>query len=381
MKVKVTLFLILLIPILCFATPQSDKETDELIIYHIFSGDWALADSLLEAQIVKHPQSPKYYALKGPYYFYTRYYNNGALDNDSLIQKMAEYAQKAVEVGEKDEMTLDDKFFVGTAYGYLSRYHIRTGAYWETYKAAKNCQNYLEDVLEEDPSYTDAKMGLAVIEYFTSVQMQGFMGFVAWIAGVYGNRDSAMMMFHDIAENGYWFKDEAKFALAVLYRSPVLEYDVQQAEILSNQLYEKYPQNVFIINQYNQMRFLALVEDKGVQILESEIDSLQTKYQVTNAGILNGFGYNLLFNNRSDEAIVVFEVNIKLFPDIANCYDSLSEAYLTMGDTEKAIFYSQRCLEKLPADSTINEVFREQLRTISEERIEQLGGDTGKVNI
>jgi hypothetical protein len=381
MKITFIISLIMIIPILCYANPQSDKEIDELIIYHTFSGDWTKADSLLDAQINKYPESPKYYALKGPYYFYTRYFHQGVLNNDSLIQKMAEYASTAIEVGEKDGMTLDDKFFVGTAYGYLSRYYGRQFSLWDAYWAASSCRSYLTDVLEEDPSYSDAKMGLAVIEYFSAIQVQGFWGFVAWVAGISGNRDTAMMQFHDVAENGYWFKDEAKFALTVFYNSPRLEYNVAQAEKLSNHLYRKYPQNPFIANQYDQIRFLALVEEKGVEFLESEFDSLRTKYDVTNAGILNGFGYNLLFNNRFDEAIVTLKVNMKLFPAVANGYDSLSEAYLTAGNPEMAIYYSKRCLEKLPADTTINEDFRNLLRNTSEERIEALGGDTGKVNI
>jgi Tfp pilus assembly protein PilF len=372
---------IIIIPILCFATPQSDKQTDQLIIENIFSGDWAKADSLLETQINKHPENPKYYTLKAHYYFYTRYYNNQVLNNDSLIQEMGYYSNKAVELGEKDEMTLEDKFFVGTAYGYLSRFYIRFGEYWDTYNAASNCMSYLEEVLEEDPSYADAKMGLAVIEYFKSVQMNGFLGFIAWLSGVYGSHDSAMMNFHDVAENGYWFKDEAKFALSVLYGSPLLENDVTQAKKLSDELYVKYPQNTFIINQYNQIRFLTLIEERGVEFLESEFDSLRTKYQVNNPGILNNFGYNLFFNNRLDEAIVIFTINMKLFPDIANCYDSLSEAYLAAGNPETAVYYSQRCLEKLQSDTTISEAFRINLRNISEERIEALGGDTGSVNI
>jgi tetratricopeptide (TPR) repeat protein len=381
MKLTTAFTAILIIPLMCFANPQPDQEIDELIVNNIFSGDWAKADSLLETQINKHPDNPKYYTLKGQYYFYTRYYNNVGLDNDSLIQKMGEYSLKAVELGEQDEMTLDDKFFVGTAYGYLSRYYIRFGAYWDTYRAASNCQSYLEEVLDEDPSYADAKMGIAVIEYFTSVQMNSFLGFVAWVAGVYGSRDSAMMNFHDVADNGYWFKDEAKFALTILYSSPVLEYDVAQARALSVQLHEKYPQNTFITGQYNQMRFLSLVEEKGVGFLESEFDSLRTTYEVTNAGILNGFGYNLLFNGRFEEAIVVLNTNMKLFPEIANCYDSLSEAYLAAGNPDMAIYYSQRCLEKLQSDTTINEGFRNLLRTTSEDRIEALGGDSGKVSI
>ena len=70
MKNMIQVFLIIIFPIICIADSHADKETDDLIIYHTFSGDWEKADSLLESQIAKYPESPKYYALKSPFYFY-----------------------------------------------------------------------------------------------------------------------------------------------------------------------------------------------------------------------------------------------------------------------------------------------------------------------
>ena len=91
--------------------------------------------------------------------------------------------------------------------------------------------------------------------------------------------------------------------------------------------------------------------------------------------------HNYLNQNLYDEAIEILKINIELFPDVANGYDSLSEAYLTAGNAEMAIKYSKLCLEKLPGDDTINEEFRENLRTLSEDRLEELGANTDAVNI
>jgi tetratricopeptide (TPR) repeat protein len=179
-------------------------------------------------------------------------------------------------------------------------------------------------------------MGLAVIEYFSATQVTGVWGFIAWVLGMNGDRDTALQLFHDVAENGRWFKFEAQFALSAVYR--YFERDFEQALALNIQLYTNFPQNVWIATQYDQLRFLTLVEEKGVEFLESEFDSLETKYQVTNPGILNGFGYTLVFENRFNEAIEVFKINIKLFPEVANGYDSLSETYALAGNNDMAIY-------------------------------------------
>jgi glyoxylase-like metal-dependent hydrolase (beta-lactamase superfamily II) len=52
---------------------------------------------------------------------------------------------------------------------------------------------------------------------------------------------------------------------------------------------------------------------------------------------LNALGYYFLDRERYDEAIEVFELNVELFPETANPYDSLGEAYMARGDTELAI--------------------------------------------
>jgi tetratricopeptide (TPR) repeat protein len=366
------------IPLICLGEPQSDEEIDRLINFHTFNAEWTIADSLLDAQIAKYPDSPKYYALKSPFYFYTRYFNNGVLNGDSLMELVAQYSQKAIDTGEKSEMTIDDKFFVGSAYGYLARYYGRQGEFWDAYWAARSTRRCLNDVLEENPEYADAYMELAVMEYFTS-RMGGFYRFLAWMVGMAGERDTALEQFHTVADKGHWCKDEAQFALSTIYR--FFENIPQQAQSMTTILVDKFPDNPFLENQDRQLRFLSLIEEKGIEFLSTEFDSLETKYSVTNPGILNGFGYTLIGQNRLEEAIEVFKINIRLYPDIANGYDSISEAYLITGNTEMAIHYSRLCLQKIAADSTLNDVFRELLNNTSEERLEELGAKTEKLNI
>ena len=51
---------------------------------------------------------------------------------------------------------------------------------------------------------------------------------------------------------------------------------------------------------------------------------------------LNGYGYQLLGQGKMAEAIEVFELNIKLYPDSPNVYDSLGEALEKKGDLQQA---------------------------------------------
>ena len=65
----------------------------------------------------------------------------------------------------------------------------------------------------------------------------------------------------------------------------------------------------------------------------------------------NGFnmlGYRLLGQNRIDEAIAIFEINVERFPESWNVYDSLGEAYAAKGDTAKAIELYSKSIELNP---------------------------------
>ena len=58
---------------------------------------------------------------------------------------------------------------------------------------------------------------------------------------------------------------------------------------------------------------------------------------IKNEGTLNMYGYTLLWNDKTNEAIEIFKLVVSEFPQSSNSYDSLGEAYLKSGDQEKAI--------------------------------------------
>ena len=52
---------------------------------------------------------------------------------------------------------------------------------------------------------------------------------------------------------------------------------------------------------------------------------------------INAAGYQLLGLKRYDKAIELFKLNVKNNPTDANSFDSLGEAYKTIGDKENAV--------------------------------------------
>lgn len=65
-------------------------------------------------------------------------------------------------------------------------------------------------------------------------------------------------------------------------------------------------------------------------------------------GGLNELGYALLEKDRIEEALRIFELNIEAYPDNANGYDSLAEAYAAKGEKKLAIKNYAKSLELNP---------------------------------
>ena len=51
----------------------------------------------------------------------------------------------------------------------------------------------------------------------------------------------------------------------------------------------------------------------------------------------NMFGYRLMQRGKLDDARAVFEANVEDHPDSWNVYDSLAEAFMESGETQRAI--------------------------------------------
>ncbi len=62
----------------------------------------------------------------------------------------------------------------------------------------------------------------------------------------------------------------------------------------------------------------------------------------------NELGYRFLMQKKTSDAIEIFKLNIEMFPDSANVYDSLAEAFMIDGQTDLAIKYYQESLQLNP---------------------------------
>ena len=89
--------------------------------------------------------------------------------------------------------------------------------------------------------------------------------------------------------------------------------------------------------------------------------------------MLNGIGNGLIADQRYADALLVLNVNTKLYPSAAQTYINLGDCYLHQKDNANAVKYYTMANEKLPADTTASAQYKETLKTQIAEKLSDLG--------
>jgi CubicO group peptidase (beta-lactamase class C family) len=133
------------------------------------------------------------------------------------------------------------------------------------------------------------------------------------------------------------------------------------AEVLINRINsvlkeEKYPPLKMSAGRY----IYEKIKEKGAEDFLANYKEYLSGYAIEQDGMLNRIGYQFLNKGMTDAAIAVFIINTKYFPDIANTYDSLGEAYMLKGEKKLALKNYKKSFELNPqnknAEQKINEL-------------------------
>ncbi len=109
-------------------------------------------------------------------------------------------------------------------------------------------------------------------------------------------------------------------------------------EAKAKHFYHFASQNFPNTEKFMGLHLLITMMEKDIPSVEREFDQQRSNALYTlDENELNGVGYLLLQQEKLEEAITIFKINVRAFPDSWNTYDSLGEAYLTAGDKSMAI--------------------------------------------
>src|SRR3989440_8135136 len=144
--------------------------------------------------------------------------------------------------------------------------------------------------------------------------------------------DKRLIVLLDNAEHGQYLDKIALGLMSILYDQPYEPPKRSIAETLMKTVLQK--DVAAAVKQYRELKAGSTA---------GEYDFGETE--------LNTLGYRLLQTKKVAEAIEIFKLNVEVYPQSSNVYDSLGEGYKMNGDKELAITNYKKSLELNPKNT------------------------------
>jgi len=261
--------------------------------------------------------------LRGPFfestvYFWKALFTRNRGDYDTYLKLSDALIDKCEDVADKNENDLDARFYLGWTYT-IRAFVI----YWMDRNALRAASDIkdgyrsLSFVVEKNPAYYDAYMGLGVYNYMVSM-IPRKLQWVASILGFSGDRDEGKRQLTIAAEKGTYTNTEAKFYLTLLAWR---EENYVLAESYASQLTEKYPESPATWMLWG---LLLTQQDK----MKEAVDAFE----------------KALIYNKGKESEIVYKAS----------YGALGNAYFRMNNFQKAIELGKKYMSYASKDDLYN---------------------------
>ncbi|HYC61975.1 MAG TPA: alpha/beta fold hydrolase [Thermoanaerobaculia bacterium] len=118
--------------------------------------------------------------------------------------------------------------------------------------------------------------------------------------------------------------------------------------------------------------FVRRIRTEGIAAATAEFEAQRSRNpnaMLFEEPTLNAAGYAMLAERRKADAIELFKLNVRAYPQSANVYDSLAEAYLESGDNTSAAHWYREALRRSPADDRIRSILQKLGAPVSDDEL------------
>lgn len=98
----------------------------------------------------------------------------------------------------------------------------------------------------------------------------------------------------------------------------------------------------------------------NIKLIKSEFKKGKNSTYNVNEEVINSFGYELLKNNKTNDALEIFKLNTVLYPNAWNTYDSLGELLLQLNKKTEAYKNYQKSLDLNPQNENARKILSER---------------------
>lgn len=317
------------------------SPSDKKIMDYAFNFEFDKAEKLLAQNFKDNPES-----LKNHYLYINTHllkvikatddqpFRNKQNVKDSLHHILINYAEKVVDKYEDKKLSTDDKYYLGSIYGFLGRMYGVERSWMKAFSSGKAGKNMLEDIIEKDAQYADAYLLLGILNYYAD-RLGGVVGFVAGVLGLSGDREIGIQYLKLAEQKGKLTSSQAAMLLVELYSR--LEDNSLTALPYFEKLLKRHPKNSHFVNWYCRELMELNKLDKVTELIKN--DSLNLIMPDVKARYYGLAGEYEKSNKLLNELL---KTEGTLFPFMEDYYKSLRVLnYFMLGNSTEAEKYKK----------------------------------------
>lgn len=266
------------------------------------------ADKIFDEMIRLEPENARGYFFKSACYY------SSYTDEKKHADKFKYATHKAIDIAKamlhKNEDDPDAMFYLGCAYGKLGMYYVDNHKYVKAYWYGSKGIKYLKKVIEKDPDYYDAYLGLGIFDYSVSV-LPKIIKSLSFLLRINEDREKGLEEIRITSSKGVYAKDDAKIALLNIYID--YENDFDAALTLLKEMVAKYTHNP--INKENLAKCYRKLKqhDLSAQTLKASLQSKSTsEFPFMESRLYFDLGKTYSELNEYDQAVPAFENALKI---------------------------------------------------------------------
>lgn len=348
---RVIIFLILLI---ILSVPIVNAESQDL--HGLGAKGYSLvldtqfeeANKIFDEIIKKEPDNALGYFLKALSYEYEITVNDG---DKKFEEKYIKMSLNAVDIAkdmlDKNKDDADAQFYLGYIYGNLGLYYGATGRYLKAWWYGRKAMPSIEVLIEKDPEYYDAYLGVGLFEYLLDVLPKRDKVLSLLIGDHAGDREKGIDHMVLASQKGSYTRDRAKFFLADWVYFNFEDNDEAALELFE-ELAVKYPNNLFFKMRIAKCYLNLYKYDLAIQTINDTLknESLN-KFPNIQTLLCRYLGLTYSEMNEYEKAVQVFQNALTLLKsqkrseswEYQGALYYIGDCYEMMGETDKAHEY------------------------------------------
>jgi hypothetical protein len=261
---KICLIVITFLLINSSAHTQSIQALAEQGLQKAYNMELNAAEKIFNKIIDLKPEQPDGYFYIAKVHFWTYLATNDPGEYQ-VFQKFAEITQEKIEkILKVDKKNVKILCMAGNISSYQAMAFATNESSVDAFWASKKAVSTFEQVLEQNPKYYDAYLGLGLFDYAMSF-VPDFLKWAVNLTGLSSDKARGLRYIKLAYQKGTTSKTEAAFHLAKIYTDYLADYD--SSYIYSKLLIAQFPKNTL----FRYVHAVSLIQERQY---EKAIESL-----------------------------------------------------------------------------------------------------------